>query len=268
MKKFLAMMICVLLVMSLCVTAVFATDLDDLGQNPTESTTAPQGEGGILGNLPEGEEQDIGDILGNQPGMSPEQLQRASDTLSPVTNFIGYIVGILVVLAIAFVGVVTALDLLYIAVPFTRKFLYKAGTDGTGGFTGGYGAGGYGMRGGMAMGVGGATGATTKPTQWVSDEAVACAAMLGGSAQSVGSMGGAGMGMGGMGMGMGGAMAGQQQNMTVKSVIWMYLKKRAFFLIILMVAIMVLTSSAILGTGINLAKWTVKIINSFNTKIK
>lgn len=267
MKRLLATMMCILLVMSLCVTVAFAADLDDLGQgSETEGSQT-----GVLGNLPDGEEQDIGDILSQQPGMTAEQLQKASDTLSPVTNFIGYIVGVLVILAIAFVGVVTALDIMYIAVPFTRKFLYKAGTDGTGGFTGGYGAGGYGMRGGMAMGVGGATGATTKPTQWVSDEAVACAAMLGGSAQSVGPMGGAGLGMGGYGMGgmggMGGAMAAQQQNITVKSVIWMYLKKRAFFLIVLMVAIMVLTSSAILGTGINLAKWSVKIINSFNTKI-
>lgn len=271
MKRFLALVICTLIVMTMCVGVAFATGLEDdlSGAKSTEIQSDGQS-GGILGDLPEGEEQDIGDILTGQPGMSSEQLQKASDMLSPVTNFIGYLVGIIVIITIAFVGLVTALDLLYIAVPFTRKFLYKAGTDGTGGFTGGMPAGGYGMRGSMAMGVGGATGATAKPTQFVSDEAIACAAMLGGSAQSAMPMGGAMGGMGGYGGygGMGGmGAAQQQQNMSVKSVIWVYFKKRIFFLIILLIAIMVLTSSAILGTGVNLAKWSIKIINAFNGKI-
>ena len=120
--------------------------------------------------------------------------------------------------------------------------------------------------GGMAMGAGGAAQGSNKPTQWVSDEAVACAAMLGGSAQSAqgGMMPGMGMGYGAMG-----AMGAQQQQgqMKTKSVIAMYFKKRLFFLILLAVCIIVLTSSAIMNCGVNLAEWFLKIVNMLNGKM-
>ena len=120
--------------------------------------------------------------------------------------------------------------------------------------------------GGMSMGAGGAAQGTNKPTQWVSDEAVNCAAMLGGSAQSAqgGMMPGMGMGYGAMG-----AMGAQQQQgqMKTKSVIAMYFKKRLFFLILLAICIIVLTSSAIMNCGVNLAEWFLKIVNMLNGKM-
>lgn len=203
------------------------------------------------------DDQAVGDWISGHRGMTGEQLQTASETLSPITNAIGYVVGAIVVLVMVLVSLITALDLLYISFPPIRNLLYKAGTDGTGAYTGGMPGGGYG-RGMMGMGMGGmggAAGGTHKPTQWVSDEAVMCAALMGGSAQAQG-------GMPGMPGGYG--MQQPQQQMSTKSVIGMYLKKRIFFLILLVIGVMVLTSSAIMGTGVNLAQWGIKLINMIN----
>lgn len=218
---------------------------DDVNGNP-DSTN-------LEGSSISQDDQDVANWIKNQRGMTGEQLQVASETLSPVTNMFGYIVGGIVVLIFAGVFIITALDLLYITIPPIRNLLYKAGTDGTGAYTGGGMAGGYGgMHGGMmgAGGAGGASGGTQKPTQWISDEAVMCASLLGGSSQAQNPAM------------MGGQM--QQQNVPMKSVIGTYFKKRIFFMILLAVCVIILTSSALLGTGVNLAKWGLKLIELVN----
>lgn len=241
---------------------------DNVGGNSSSSSNSDSSDdddlfGGLKDQEIDPEDKGVSDWLKDQRGVNSKQLESATQTMSPITNIIGYITGGIIILTVVGVVAITALDLLYIAVPPTRNFLYKAGTDGTGGFTGGFGAGGYERMGGMSMGAGGAAQGTNKPTQWVSDEAVNCAAMLGGSAQSA---------QGGMmpGMGMGyGAMGAQQQQgqMKTKSVIAMYFKKRLFFLILLAVCIIVLTSSAIMNCGVNLAEWFLKIVNMLNGKM-
>lgn len=233
---------------------------DNVGGNGSSSSNSDSSDGDdLFGGLKDQEidpeDKGVSDWLKDQRGVNSKQLESATQTMSPITNIIGYITGGIIILTVVGVVAITALDLLYIAVPPTRNFLYKAGTDGTGGFTGGFGAGGYGRMGGMAMGAGGAAQGSNKPTQWVSDEAVACAAMLGGSAQSA--------------QGAMGAMGAQQQQgqMKTKSVIAMYFKKRLFFLILLAVCIIVLTSSAIMNCGVNLAEWFLKIVNMLNGKM-
>lgn len=205
----------------------------------------------------------LGEYIKSRKGLTGENLSEANKTLSPVSNFIGKLVGCGVVLLFSLVFGITVLDLLYITVPPLRNLLYKAGTDGTGGYTGGMPAGGYGMRGGMyggmqAAGAGGAASGTAKPTQWISDEAVQCAAMLGGSSQA-GPMMGAMGGMGGMGMAQ-----GMPQQVPMKSVIATYFKKRVFFMILLAICVIVLTSSILLGTGVNLAKWGITMLDKIN----
>ena len=236
---------------------VYATENlgDDLsGGDSTEGSNND----GTMGTISQ-EDQDVADWIGNQRGFTGDQLETASNTLSPITNMIGYVIGAIVILACIGIFLITALDLLYIAFPPIRNLLYKAGTDGTGAYTGGGMAGGYG-RGMMGMGMGGAGGAaggTNKPTQWVSDEAVQCAALMGGSAQAAN---GAGM-MGGM---YGGMQNQAQQQQSTKSVIGTYFKKRIFFIILFAICVIVLMSSALLGTGANLAQWGIRIINMIN----
>lgn len=234
---------------------------DNVGGNSSSSSNSESSDGDdLFGGLKDQEidpeDKGVSDWLKDQRGVNSKQLESATQTMSPITNIIGYITGGIIILTVVGVVAITALDLLYIAVPPTRNFLYKAGTDGTGGF---------GRMGGMSMGAGGAAQGTNKPTQWVSDEAVNCAAMLGGSAQSA--QGGMMPGMGGYGAM--GAMGAQQQQgqMKTKSVIAMYFKKRLFFLILLAICIIVLTSSAIMNCGVNLAEWFLKIVNMLNGKM-
>lgn len=249
------------------INTVYAESNIEDNLNGQTTTSAPSdGDSNMFDDIKNQEidenDQGVADWLKDQRGVTSEQLATASNTLGPVTTIIGYITGGIIILVVAGVVCITALDLLYIAIPPVRNVLYKAGTDGTGGYTGGFGAGGYGRGfGGMgAMGAGGAAGGSKKPTQWVSDEAVACAAMLGGSAQSANGMGGYG------GMGAMGAQQGQAQP-TTKSVIAMYFRKRIFFMILLALCIIVLTSSSLMNCGVNLAEWFIKIVNMINGKM-
>lgn len=238
--------------------AVYATLEDDLGGTPAQGYQ--QGNAPAQNDLGNAlrdqqisqDDQSVADWIKNQRGMSGEQLQKASQTLSPLTNLLGYIVGGAVALIFVAIFAITAIDLVYISVPPVRNLLYKAGTDGTGAYTGGMPGGGY-QRGYGYGGAGGAAGGSAKPTQWISDEAVACAALLGGSAQSAGNMGPAG------------GPAGQ--SVPTKSVIAMYFKKRIVFMIVLVVCAIVLTSSVLLGTGVNLAQWVLKLIGLINSYI-
>lgn len=269
------LLVMAVMVVSLVFTAVSVPTIDvayaegsleDNVGGSSESSDSSDGDdlfSGIKDQEIDPEDKGVSDWLKDQRGVTSKQLESASQTMSPITSIIGYISSAIIILIITGVVTITALDLMYIAIPPTRNFLYKAGTDGTGGFTGGYGAGGYGRMGGMSMGAGGAAGGSNKPTQWVSDEAVACAAMLGGSAQSAQG----GMGMGGPYGAMG--MQGQQQQpeMKTKSVIAMYFKKKLFFMILLALCIVVLTSSAVMNCGVNLAEWFIKIVNMFNDKM-
>lgn len=240
-----------------------ASNIEDNLNGQTATSTPSDSGSNVFDDIKNQEidenDQSVADWLKDRRGVTSEQLATASNTLGPVTTIIGYITGGIIILLVAGVVCITALDLLYIAIPPVRNVLYKAGTDGTGGYTGGFGAGGYGRGfGGMgAMGAGGAAGGSKKPTQWVSDEAVACAAMLGGSAQSANGMGG---------MGVIGAQQGQAQP-TTKSVIAMYFRKRIFFMILLALCIIVLTSSSLMNCGVNLAEWFIKIVNMLNGKM-
>lgn len=210
--------------------------------------------GGISNTEISRDDQSVADWISQQRGVTGEQLNKASQTLSPITNLVGYIVGGAVTLVFIGIFAITALDLVYISLPPFRNMLYKSGTDGTGAYTGGMPGGGY-QRGYGYGGAGGASGGSAKPTQWISDEAVACAAMLGGSSQSAN-----------MGMGPAGPinMNGNPQNVPMKSVIGTYFKKRIGFMIFLVIAAIVLTSSVLLGTGVNLAQWVLKIISFIN----
>lgn len=234
--------------------AVYATLEDDLGGTSTQNNQGNDISGALRDQQVSEDDQSVANWIKNQRGMTGEQLNKASQTLSPITNLLGYVVGGAVVIVFVAIFAITALDLVYISVPPVRNLLYKAGTDGTGAYTGGMPGGGY-QRGYGYGGAGGAAGGSAKPTQWISDEAVACAALVGGSSQSVGNMGPVG------------GPGGNQQNVPTKSVIGMYFKKRIVFMILLVVAAIVLTSSVLLGTGVNLAQWVLKLVSLLNSYI-
>ena len=178
----------------------------------------------------------LGDALQNYNPITDDNMNQAQALANPITNIIGNIIGAIVLLTASGIFLITALDLAYIAMPFTRPLL-------------------------------------TSKHQLVSDEAIAAVGGTSGGQQAGGMgspMGSPMGGMGGMGspMGspMGGGMGGQQKQST-KSVITTYFKKRVVFMVIFAVATVILTSSILTGVGINLAALLTEIINKLNSII-
>ena len=138
------------------VSVVHATSLDDMNGSQTESSSTPSDDGSALSNY-----------MRDYNPISNDNMNKASEYASPIVSALGTLAGVIMLIVVAAIGVVTALDLLYIYVPVTRTFL----GGGAGGATpqapmmGGMGMGGRygGMHGGMAGG------ASPQPTghRWV-----------------------------------------------------------------------------------------------------
>lgn len=185
--------------------------------------------GGTGGSSLNADDAAIGDIIRNHRGMTAEQMATASNTLSPLTNFCGMVVGGAVALIYAGVFVITAADLLYISLPPLRPLLLNKQHGGCGVF------------------------------HLISDEALSIIADEdnGGGSSSGGDM-------------MGGGFGAQPQSSgsgKSSSKIVAYFKARFLFMIFLVITTMVLTSSTLMGTGVNLAEWGLKLLQSFNDLI-
>lgn len=236
-------------------TAVFATDIEQankqlqqtydnsVNSSSTTSTTEQSS------SVPDYGQGSVSDYLKGYTPVTKGNMNKASSLASPIVNFIGRLIGLVCVITTAGVGLITALDLLYIAIPPVRGFLYEGAQQGgmPGGMPGGMGMGGMQPQGGMHK------------IRWVSDEVVATVAMC----QPQGQGGGMGMGMMAGGMGMQGA----QQNMSTKSTISVYLKKRIFFLVLFAVASIVLLSTVFTDCGINVAALVMKVMAKVNGSI-
>lgn len=194
----------------------------------------------------------------NAARVDNEDLHNATKFASPFVKVVKYIIAVITAVFTVLLGLVTMLDLLYLAVPPVRNLLCKEQPQAAGGMGGGMGMG-MGM-GRMGMGGMGAD----QPSQsgigrFVSDEAVA--ALSEATQQAQGASGGMGMGMGGMGMGMGMGMGAQQAKPKTKSVILLYLKKRAFAVIMFVICLVLFTSTLFTDLGLYIGQWVVDIFN-------
>lgn len=211
-------------------------------QTQTETTTTqPAGEV----NQSTGAES-VGSLIGDI-GVDAEAAKKANMYMHPIAKMANFLFAL--ILSIAFIGMtlITALDLLYIAVPPVRNMLNPGGGESSGGMGGMGGGFGGGMGGGFGGGMGGGAPAKSKLSRWISDEAVSAAASLNGGGQQGGMMGG-----GMMGGGFGG---GQQEKSSGKSVILDYLKKRAFFLIMFAICAVLLSTTIFTDLGIEFGNW-------------
>lgn len=243
-------------------TAVFATDIEqankqlqqtyDNSVNSSSATSTTE----QSSSVPDYGQGSVSDYLKGYTPVTKGNMDKASFLASPIVNFIGMLIGLVCVITTAGVGLITALDLLYIAIPPVRGFLYEGAQHGgmAGGMAGGMGMGN--MHGGMGMGGMQPQGGAHR-IRWVSDEVVATVAMC----QPQGQGGGMGMMAGGMGM------QGAQQNMSTKSTISVYLKKRIFFLVLFAVASIVLLSTVFTDCGINVAALVMKVMAKVNGSI-
>lgn len=201
-----------------------------------------------------------GFIKSNVFGLKQENLQNASVLLSPITSILVSIASLIVVLIFVFQVLQTAVDMMYIYIPFTRRWLAPQniqGTGGTGMMGGGFG-GGYGGFGGM-MNQSPQQDGASGGRQIVTDECLQAIAMGGNTTAQSGINGGqmmGGFGMGGMGMGMG-AMQPQQQP-KLRSIAYQYLKLRAFALAFLGIMSVLLFSSVFFDFGINFGMMLLK----------
>lgn len=259
-KKWVLLMLMLAFVANINVLAVNAEVLDSLDESVTVEQSSQLGNSSNMDS--------ITDYMRGYTPVTSENMEKASVTASPIINVIGTISGFIVMVTSAAIFMVTAADLAYIGLPFTRAWLnpmYAAGGAQAGGMPmGGMGMGGMGMRGGMGMGMGGMGGmggGAQAPVEsglrrrWVSDEAVYCVNTYCQPQQQAQG-----------GMPMGGGM-GMQQQLPMKSVIFEYLKKRTFFLILFAVAITVLMSSIFLDCGLNLGELVLKMFTKFSGQV-
>jgi hypothetical protein len=225
---------------------VHATTLDSMDGSQTESNSTKSDDGSALSNY-----------MRDYTPISSDSMDKASKYASPIVTALGTLAGVIMLVVIASIGVVTALDLLYIYVPITRNAL-GGGAGGANPQTpmvGGMGMGGrYGMSGGMGMG-GMAGGASPQPAghRWVSDEAIQAVALVSAGTQQPMA--------GGMGMGMQQPQAQQKG----KSVALTYFKSRVFALILFGVCSVVLFSSVLTNCGINVGLLVLKIIEKLGS---
>lgn len=190
-------------------------------------------------------------------GVTKADAEKANAALAPFVRFFNFIFSLALGVTSIFLLGITILDLLYIGVPFTRKFLNPEYGQSQGGGMGGMGMGGMGMGG---MGMGGGQPQQSRKLQLISDEAKQATALLTGGQSQGGGMGMGGMGMGGMGM-MGG-MGGQQEPPKTRSVIIDYFKKRLFFLILFGIVFVLFSTTFFFDTGIKLGNWLLNLFMS------
>ena len=256
-----ALVLCMMFVFAFASPVVaMAKSLDDIS-NDSSSSSSDSNDDSSSGA--------ISDYLNDYTPITNDNMAKASTLASPIANFLGTVAGGIVIVVEGAIVVVTALDLAYIGLPFTRSILNPnyagAAAQGGGmgmGMGGGFG-GGYGR---MGMG-GGMPGGQAAPQsglrrQWVSDEAVQ-AVQNAQPQQQAGGMGGM---MGGFG-GMGGGMQQQQRPQPTRSVIATYFKSRVFFIVIFTIATIILTSSILTHSGINLAALLMKLLDKGNNMV-
>lgn len=231
-----------------------ANDLDGLGGN-SQTTNSNQNYSSKNNNS---EDNAVSDYLKGRTPVTPENMKSANQLAGPIASAIGTATGFILIIVSSLIFFITALDLLYIGVPPLRNILNPVGAAPQGGAP----MGGMGMMGGM----GASPQPQTQVRKWVSDEAIAAVALAnpqaGGSPMGGSPFGGGGMGMG-MGMGMPGAGATAPSQST-KSVVFTYLKKRMFFIIVFTVCSIVLMSSVLTDCGINLSKLLLKVLMRLN----
>lgn len=228
----------------------------DNGNSTKENTTnSAETNSGTTGDVNTGAGQrqgsDVSDTLKGFKPVTKEDMAKARQSSSWLTDIIGYAISLLVILTFLGIGLITALDVLYMAFPPVRSFLYTAGTDGAGGMSG------MNMSGNSSIG----------DRQWVSDEAVQVASMLGGSAQATGHAPGMGMGMPMGMMGMPGAQSPQKQQGGGRVAIGVYLQKRVVFLFFLGLASVLLFTSAFTDFGINVGGMVLELLSMLVEKM-
>lgn len=223
---------------------------DNQSNNSNSGSSTDNGGSSEGLQLEENDDAGISNMLRNQHPVTKDSMTRAQNGVAPLVRMISGFISLILVLLSVWIFAQTAIDLVYLAVPFSRGMLnpgMAAGGAAMGAMSTGMGM-------GMGMG-GGAQVSGNGGKKWVSDEAEQ--ALNEGQAGSVGAANGA-MGMN-MGMGMG--MAPQQNK--PKNVLGIYLKKRVGFMILFAISLVVLFCTVPLTIGTTTANTLVSWVSNF-----
>lgn len=212
-----------------------ANDLDGLGGN-SQTTNSNQNYSSKNNNS---EDNAVSDYLKGRTPVTQENMKSANQLAGPIASAIGTATGFILIIVSSLIFFITALDLLYIGVPPLRNILNPVGAAPQGGA----------LIGGMEA----SPQPQTQARKWVSDEAIAAVALANPQASS--------SPIGGSPFVGAGAPAPSQ---STKSVVFTYLKKRMFFIIVFTVCSIVLMSSVLTDCGINLSKLLLKVLMRLN----
>lgn len=260
-------------------------------QEPVVETKNGSTTDAIKSGLPDSKQnvkdvEDTANAIGNmfnEAGPKAEDVAAANEFIAPFAKILNKVMAVILGITSLLMMFITVLDMLYMAFPPIRDTL-DGGRMGAANMAGGRGSGrgsrgmgmggmrgGYGMNGGMGMGgmqgmngmgmngmgMGGGMqgmngmggmqnqqqqgGGLSAVGRWVSDEAIAACMES-----------------------QGGVMQGQQMSgMPMKSMIFSYMKKRAMFLILFGVCVILFTSTVFTDLGIRVGTWILKIILGF-----
>lgn len=292
-KRFLGLfLLCFLTFSTLFSSQVSAADLNGIGttpaateqpatQNqpnqPATTATTPNTQASTTQNAPNqstgsSPSDSVRDLFNNSGALTEEDVQKTKDLSRPVVRWFN--MGTLIVLGVlgAALGIIFALDMVYLGVPLFRPLLNRGGNQqqSGGGMSGGFGGGGYGGGGyggggfGGGYGGGGFGGGGAQPqstgTSWqlVSDEAVSALADAQAGAQPAGGgggFGGGGFGGGGFGGGGFGGGGGAAERPKFKHTMAIYLKRRTVFLFFMGLCIVLFTTTFLTDLGFIVGDW-------------
>lgn len=212
-------------------------------------------------NLPNNNDgSGITDYLNGYNPVDRDSMNRAQSVVSPLANVIKTIISVILVALPVILFLVSAVDMVYLTVPFSRSLLCPGGQEsmssmsgGMGGYGAGYGAGygsGYGAGYGSGMGAQ-MTGSSGR--KFISDDAE----------QALQEAQAASAGAANSSMGMQAGYGGMQQAKPAKSKspLMIYMKKRVWMYVVFGLSLVLLFSNVWLQWGAGLANWIVSLIS-------
>lgn len=190
------------------------------------------------------EEGDVGTVITDTMTVTDEELAKGAELVAPAAKAIRTVIAAVIALLSVVVVASSIYDVLCISI---RPICQRVPTAGT-------------QQGEQDL--------LTKMATWASQDAVVAiqqAGVVGGAQTSGGSgMGMPGMGMSGMGMsGMGmSGMGGKAQVPKAKQILPIYLRKRAVFLVVFGVCLVVFCSVAFTNLGLDIGNWIVEHVSN------
>ena len=213
---------------------------DENGRNPVQQ---------FKDNLPNNnDDSGITDYLNGYNPVDRDSMNRAQSVVSPLANVIKTVISVILVALPVILFLVSAVDMVYLTVPFSRSLLCPGGQESMSSMSGGMGGYGAGYGAGMGAQMTGSSG-----RKFISDDAE----------QALQEAQAASAGAANSSMGMQAGYGGMQQAKPAKakSPLMIYMKKRVWMYVVFGLSLILLFSNVWLQWGAGLANWIVSLIS-------